>query len=479
MLILKRSVKIVLVASIIIGSHFSSFASDVRVTVKAKNMASQPVFLSRPNLLTFDVDTIAVKKLGPDGLVSFAVPVEKHVFVYLSIGQQMCTMLLSEGDALHVTFDKDVVPSFSFAGRGAGASTYLAESDAIRKQLETADGKHISGLDENAFVSAIGKMGEAYERLNADFFSKYPVAKNIRYLLEQRNMLSIINAKMNFAAINQFADPPREIAPSIKNSYKDVPLSDQILDAGLYDYGLALAFYSQASIYDFIQKGKTSEQVREMNGQSAMLADDLIVSNGYPAHVSMLLRIRNLMEALSTGKNDVTDSLVVRLRKEQTYNLYESQVLKKYAMWEKLAPGKPAPSISGVTPNGQTLSLADLKGKVVYVDVWATWCGPCIAEFPASKALQKSFADNENVVFLYVSIDTKQQGWKSYLESNKDIKGLHINISDNAEIQRFLEAYQSPSIPKYILVDKEGNLVDVNAPRPSSTMAYEAITKAF
>ncbi|UTM21807.1 TlpA family protein disulfide reductase [Dyadobacter chenhuakuii] len=472
-------IKIVLLASIIIGGHLYSFALDVRVTVKANNMANQPVLLSRPNLLTFDVDTIAVKKFGPEGLASFAVPVDKHLFVNLTIGQQMCTMLLSEGDALHVTFDKEVAPSFGFAGRGAGASTYLAESDVIRKQLETVDGKHISGLDENAFVSAVGKMNAAYETLNADFFSKYPIAKNIRYLLEQRNMLSIINAKMNFAAINQFADPPREIAPSIKNSYKNVPLSDQILDAGLYDYGLALAFYSQASIYDFIQKGKTPEQVREMSGQTAMVADDLIVSNGYPAHVSMLLRIRNLMDVLSTGKNDVTDSLIVRLKKEQTYNPYEPQVLKKYAMWDKLAPGKPAPSITGVTPNGQTLSLADLKGKVVYVDVWATWCGPCIAEFPASKALQKLLADNENVVFLYVSIDNKQQGWKRYLEANKDIKGLHINISDDAEIHRFLESYQSASIPKYILVDKEGKLADVNAPRPSSPQAYEAITRVF
>ncbi|MCF0063826.1 TlpA family protein disulfide reductase [Dyadobacter chenwenxiniae] len=473
----KRSVKFLLVAFVILGSHLSLMASEVRVTVKAKNMTGQPVLLFRANLLTFEADTIAVKKLSPEGLASFAVPVNKHLFVNLMIGQQMCTLLLSEGDALHVTLDKDVAPSFGFAGRGAGASTYMAESDGVRKRLETADGKHISGLDEKGFVSAIEKMSAAYETLNADFFSKYPIAKNIRNLLEQRNVLSIISAKMNFAAVNQFADPPKDIAPSIKNAYKELPLSDEMLDAGLYDYALALAFYSQVSIYDFLQKGKTPEEIREMEGQYAMRADDLIVSHNYPAHVSMLLRTRNLMDVILTGKNDVTDSLIARLKKEPAYSLYEPQVEKKYAILKKLAPGNPAPPISGVTPDGKTRSLADLKGKVVYVDVWATWCGPCIAEFPASKQLQKSFAGNDNVVFLYVSIDNKQQGWKNYLEANKDLKGLHINISDEGAFKRFLESYQSASIPKYILVDKEGKLADVNAPRPSSTHAFEAISK--
>ncbi|MBD2756324.1 TlpA family protein disulfide reductase [Spirosoma validum] len=90
------------------------------------------------------------------------------------------------------------------------------------------------------------------------------------------------------------------------------------------------------------------------------------------------------MQGLTPG----TDSVRITLNKEPDYGLYAPTIQQKYTKWQALAPGQVAPNFTGVTPDGQSVSLSDLKGKIVYVDVWATWCMPCREEFPAAKQLQ-------------------------------------------------------------------------------------------
>ncbi|MEN7550766.1 redoxin family protein [Rapidithrix thailandica] len=76
-----------------------------------------------------------------------------------------------------------------------------------------------------------------------------------------------------------------------------------------------------------------------------------------------------------------------------------------------IAPSTLAPDFSGVTPEGKKLLLNDLHGKVLFDDVWATWCKPCLNEFTYSKALEKQFEENEELVFFYVSADKKKKAW--------------------------------------------------------------------
>jgi hypothetical protein len=80
----------------------------------------------------------------------------------------------------------------------------------------------------------------------------------------------------------------------------------------------------------------------------------------------------------------------------------------------KLGPGKPATDVTGLTTDGKKVSLSSLKGKVVYVDVWATWCAPCRAEFPDSKKLVKEFEGNDQVEFcMRRSTETAMPGKRS------------------------------------------------------------------
>ncbi|MBX2970003.1 MAG: TlpA family protein disulfide reductase [Cyclobacteriaceae bacterium] len=146
---------------------------------------------------------------------------------------------------------------------------------------------------------------------------------------------------------------------------------------------------------------------------------------------------------------------------------YTPRLQQAYDKWLKLAKGNVAPNYEGLSPDSLKRSLADYKGKVVYVDVWATWCGPCRAEFPNSKILKNEYRDEEDLVFMYVSIDSDKSAWKKYLTNDPEFAGEHLFVEGawNSEI---CKTYNIMAIPRYLLIDKDGKIADSNAPRPSS-----------
>lgn len=128
---------------------------------------------------------------------------------------------------------------------------------------------------------------------------------------------------------------------------------------------------------------------------------------------------------------------------------------------------KSAPDFEFLTPDSTLMRLSDLVGKVVYVDVWATWCGPCLVEMPFSNALRERFRDRDDLVFLYVSVDENKEAWYQMLADRTDFGGLHGHIPGGWE-GPLIDEYKITGIPRAILVGKDGHLVRVSAPSPSS-----------
>jgi thiol-disulfide isomerase/thioredoxin len=141
---------------------------------------------------------------------------------------------------------------------------------------------------------------------------------------------------------------------------------------------------------------------------------------------------------------------------------YESEHNKLMAF----APGMPSPKFNYPDVNGKKISLDDLKGKVVYIDVWATWCAPCKYEIPYLKELNKEYA-NADLAIVSLSIDEVENKEK-WLQMVKDeeLKGIQL-WADDAQNSEFLASYGVQAIPRFILIDREGKIVDANAPRPS------------
>ena len=120
--------------------------------------------------------------------------------------------------------------------------------------------------------------------------------------------------------------------------------------------------------------------------------------------------------------------------------------------------------------DGTELKLSDLKGKIVVIDTWATWCGACIDQRPKMIELAKMYKDNPSVVFLMVSVDNSVDRWKKYVtRTNENQYGIEVNIPDGMN-GKFGDKYLIKAIPKYILLDKDGIIIDSNLPEPSIGM---------
>ena len=130
--------------------------------------------------------------------------------------------------------------------------------------------------------------------------------------------------------------------------------------------------------------------------------------------------------------------------------------------------GKAAPDFTAITHDGKKVSLSDYEGKVVYIDFWASWCGPCKREMPHAEKVKKHFK-GKDVVFLNVSVDRNEGSWRKILNM-MDIEGVNA-IAKGEDLKEVAYSYQLRSIPAFILVDKKGNLVAMRANRPSSQQA--------
>ena len=133
-------------------------------------------------------------------------------------------------------------------------------------------------------------------------------------------------------------------------------------------------------------------------------------------------------------------------------------------------------SVQLVDNNGETGTLNEFitanKGKVVYVDYWASWCGPCIAEMPSSKKLQKEL-NNENIVYLYLSTDRTNDPWQKALRKLELEENINYRIM-NADNSSQMDDLEIQFIPRYMIYDTKGHLVDKDAPRPSESKALTA-----
>lgn len=165
------------------------------------------------------------------------------------------------------------------------------------------------------------------------------------------------------------------------------------------------------------------------------------------------------------------DTLVVNASKKdilatvKSYNNYFGNLI---ALRENLPEGTTSPTFEDYENHaGGTTSLADLKGKFVYVDVWATWCGPCKAEIPHLKEVEKDYHD-KNIEFVSISIDREKdhQKWVEMVK-DKELGGIQLFADNNWE-SKFVKDYYIKGIPRFILIDPQGKVVTPDAPRPSN-----------
>lgn len=172
--------------------------------------------------------------------------------------------------------------------------------------------------------------------------------------------------------------------------------------------------------------------------------------------------------SLKAIENTKLDADFVALQKKSIEG--EEKGIKQYFA-EKQAKAKfnntAAPSFEYENHAGGKAKLEDFKGKYVYIDVWATWCGPCRAEIPSLKMVEEKY-HGKNIAFLSISVDENKdhEKWKTFV-TEKQLGGVQL-FADKNWNSDFIKYFEINSIPRFLLIDPSGKVVNADADRPSN-----------
>jgi thiol-disulfide isomerase/thioredoxin len=174
-----------------------------------------------------------------------------------------------------------------------------------------------------------------------------------------------------------------------------------------------------------------------------------------------------------TGGYESSKNQVAGFKSAYPNSIYVDGVDKSLAAIEKLKEGAVVENFSFVDLEGKSVSLLDYKDKIIYLDLWASWCGPCINTFRTKTPIfEKKLEGNPDIVLMYISIDEQPEPWKNYLSKNK-MGGVHLFAGKGfeAEIMKYFKVW---GIPRYLIIGKDNKIINVNAPRPGDE-AFEVL----
>lgn len=156
-----------------------------------------------------------------------------------------------------------------------------------------------------------------------------------------------------------------------------------------------------------------------------------------------------------------------------------TQIYERYrnSLSSKLTSGMPAIDFEMYDTQGNKVMFSSVigKGKKTYVDFWATWCGPCVAEIPYMEKLVDELKDNDKVRIISISLDENLKKWHEKLDADKP--SWPQFVIPEAFRSTFAREYKVNAIPQFMLFDENGKILNLNAPRPSHNEIKDILIK--
>lgn len=339
-----------------------------------------------------------------------------------------------------------------FEGKGANVNNYLNKRYA--EQIYFIDYYRITNSEFRKKLDRV--MGKQEEDLReAALESRFVERemKRIRYTRNHHLASGVVSGEVKDGKMDLLEDTYAELQKAtVEDSTSwGIPGYKESID--LVMHALAKMEETPGTFYDVL--------LNMLNRTVATYKDKRLVE--YIVNKNVMVYVKGL----GTENMGVLDSIfrewVHRPNLVAAYNeLYDAN--------KKLSKGQSAIPFTFRNIEGKEVSLSDFKGKYVYIDIWATWCGPCNAEMPCLKKLEEQF-EGRNICFVSISSDRDRDTWEKFVK-NRRLDGIQLHMGGD---QKFMKEICCYGIPHFLLIDREGNFVDANMSRPSDPKTLEML----
>lgn len=435
----------------------TSAGASVTISGQITNPKSNKVYIRYyKEYLTYQVGIADSAQLDKSGSFSMTFNWPVSYPAELLHGEEATPLFLSPGYDLKVTLDaKQFDKTVKYTGKGADVNNYLALKTALTQSVSAMV---MFKMPEKEFTHS---LDSAY-RSHMDFFTKWfakadkkdvAVAAFINYQQAELTYTWAIQKEYYPSSYTYFTRTQQTVPATYYDFLKEAPLHNA--DAFLSP---AYLRFAQHNVYKQTQAQKMLDSTANETGLSISVIDKEFT--GQVKEYLYVQQIKSLLE-----KRDANSAYIVfeRYKTFAKSKAYLEILQRVFAVTENLIPGKEAPNFAAVDLEGKKVQLSDYRGKLVYVDVWASWCGPCVREIPYAEKLQEELK-GKDIIFLCVSVDENENSWKNIVKQ-KNIGGTHVRSYNEANNVSTL--YNIDGIPHYLIIDKNGKIVDNNAKRPS------------
>ena len=381
---------------------------------------------------------------------------DNHAYYLFENPQLLVPLYLDKGTQIEFTLNQDL-SKVTLSGTQTGQTQYLIERELfVNKNIFRSDGA-LFKQEPQAFKESLKKFFAELEtklkgyNLDEDFVKrqqKWIQYKYIVALTDYPNSYEYFLKKHPTLPHDFFAERDQKEFDNAKEYETDEAYRDLV----------------QGKYYSQLSDASDPAQVENFIKLVSALKSENI-------RADFAKELATLIIPGNTKNKEVLDFVLSNVKDEKV----KQEAQATYDKITKLAVGVPSPVFTNYeNANGGTNSLSDFKGKLVYVDVWATWCRPCLAEIPALKALHDKLK-GKNIEFVSISIDEDKEAWHKAVKE-RELKGVQL-IADKAFESQFIQDYGISQIPTFLIIDKDGKIVSPNAPRPSDPQLAEVLEK--
>ncbi len=428
----------------------------MKATLGGANNTTVLVMEANPFIVT--PDTL---KTDEQGSFVFTKYMEGSGYFELIVGSQnRFPIYLMPGDTLFLTADMaQFEESQKFAGTASIYNNYITEFTKSSNDFQKGIYSKFS-LPEDLAVKAIDSLRDTHNSVlenlkmnNADLDPYFVEMEEARILYEWALLHNIYPMYFRYLNKTESFEPSPEFG-----SYLGAV---NINDSSLLSLGIYQSFLDTYVGVE-MEKYYKDDVLKEANPSVIMYRLELINSLFSDDAVKQVMAYKAVMDYVrydGIKGYDVYYDYFKEICPHEGFQNIVNGVLDK---WQHLKAGKPAYEFSFVDMDENEVKMSDFKGKYVYVDVWATWCNPCIGEIPFLKKMEEEFK-GKNIVFVSISVDQTQEPWKAMV-ANDTLKGEQLWAGQAKE---FSEFYKITGIPRFMLFDMDGNIIEASATRPS------------